>query len=416
MNQAVFVNKWIVAGMAGVVMALLGGNVMVSAAEQGGPPLEQRAPNGADQKPFFAGQTRAPSHITGVRLDVQVVASGLDRPWGFQFLPGGGMVVTEKSGQLRLVDQDGRISSPVAGAPTVAAVGQGGLLDVALDPNFAANNLIYLSYAEPAEAGARRTTLARARLHMDGNQPRLSDVQVIFRQQPALSTAYHFGSRIVFAADGTLFLTLGDRGKENLYPQDLASTVGKVVRLNPDGSIPADNPFVGRPGVRGEIWSYGHRNIQGAALHPDSKALWTVEHGARGGDELNQPQAGRNYGWPAITYGTEYSGRPVGAGITQKEGMEQPVYYWDPSYAPSGMMIYTGNLFPMWRGDVFIGTLAGMKLLRLRLKDGKVSGEEWLLTDREERIRDVRQGPDGAIYVATDDRDGKILRLTPAKN
>jgi glucose/arabinose dehydrogenase len=310
---------------------------------------------------------------------------------------------------VRIIERDGRLSAPLADVPRVQARGQGGLLDVALDPRFADNRLVYLSYAEPGEGGTAGTAVARGRLG-DG---RLEDVQVIYQQQPKVRGANHFGSRLVFARDGTLFVTQGERFDYADQAQDLSSGIGKLVRINPDGSVPRDNPFVGRKGVRPEIWSYGHRNIQSAALHPQTGQLWTVEHGARGGDELNRPEAGKNYGWPVISYGVHYSGAKIGEG-TAKPGMEQPVYYWDPVIAPSGMAFYTGEAFPDWRGSILIGSLRPGLLVRLTLEGGRVGREERYLADLDERIRDVRQGPDGLLYLLTDSRDGRLLRVLPA--
>ena len=335
------------------------------------------------------------------------VAQGLQRPWGLAFLPDGRMLVTEKSGKLRIVELDGRLSEPLDGVPEVVTGGQGGLLDVELSPNFVQDRFVYLSYAEPGESGAG-TAVARGRL---GDRA-LEDVHVIWRQTPKVSGVNHWGSRLVFRRDGTIFITLGDRFDYRELAQDLSTTLGKIVRINPDGSIPRDNPFVGRVGVQPEIWSYGHRNIQAAALHPETGELWTVEHGARGGDELNQPQLRRNYGWPVITYGINYSGERIGEG-TAKEGMEQPVYYWDPVIAPSGAVFYTGAAFPEWKGDLFVGSLKPGLLVRLRLNNGRVVQEERYLGDFEERIRDVVQGLDGLLYLLTDSRNGRILRIEP---
>lgn len=335
---------------------------------------------------------------------VTTVATGLEHPWGLEFLPDGRMLVTERPGRLRLVSRDGKLSAPLAGVPGVYAQGQGGLLDVALDPAFAKNQTIYLSFAEP-EDGLAGTAVARAKLGASG----LTDVRVIYRQQPKVRGGGHYGSRIVFRRDGTMFVTQGDRMNYREQAQNLTSDLGKVVRINSDGSIPKDNPFLGRKDVRPEIWSYGHRNVQSAALHPDTGDLWTVEHGARGGDELNRPQAGKNYGWPVITYGIDYSGAKIGEG-TAKAGMEQPVYYWDPVIAPSGMIFYTGDAYPGWKGSAFIGSLQPGRLVRLQMQNGRVAREERYL-DMDQRIRDVAQGPDGLIYVITDEDDGKILRL-----
>lgn len=340
---------------------------------------------------------------------VTEVAKGLEHPWGLAFLPDGRMLVTERPGRLRIIARDGKLSAPLTGVPRVHAQGQGGLLDVALDPAFAKNQVIYLSYAERDEDGDAGTAVARARLGDRG----LTDVRVIYRQQPKVRGGGHYGSRLVFRRDGTLFITQGERMLYREQAQNLASGLGKVIRINSDGSIPRDNPFVGRKDVRPEIWSYGHRNVQSAALHPDTGELWTVEHGARGGDELNHPQAGKNYGWPVITYGVDYSGAKIGIG-TAKARMEQPVYYWDPVIAPSGMLFYTGNAYPAWKGSIFIGSLQPGLLVRLQMQNGRVAKEERYL-DIGERIRDVAQGPDGLIYVITDSPDGKVLRLEKGK-
>jgi glucose/arabinose dehydrogenase len=338
----------------------------------------------------------------------ETVARGLEHPWGLAFLPDGRLLVTERPGRLRLVDREGRLSDPLAGVPEVLARGQGGLLDVALDPRFAETRLVYLSYAEPGQGGAG-TAVARGRL----GEGRLEDVRVIYRQRPKVQGGNHFGSRLVFARDGTLFVTQGDRFDYREQAQDLSSGLGKIVRIHPDGSIPRDNPFAGRAGARPEVWSYGHRNVQAAALHPETGQLWTVEHGARGGDELNRPEAGKNYGWPVITYGVNYSGEPIGEG-TAKAGLEQPVYYWDPVIAPSGLAFYTGEAFPGWKGNALIGSLRPGGLVRLVLEGSRVVREERHLGDLGERIRDVEQGPDGLLYLLTDSPDGRLLRLVPA--
>jgi aldose sugar dehydrogenase len=353
-----------------------------------------------------APRSPTPASVPGV-VDVQTVAMGLEHPWGLAFLPDKRMLVTERPGRLRVVGADGRISDPLTGVPQVYASGQGGLLDVALSPTFDKDRLVYLSFAESGEGGAG-TAVARGRLGERG----LENTQVIWRQQPKVSSSNHWGSRIVFRPDGTLFVTLGERFYHSDKAQDLSGTIGKIVRLNPDGSPPADNPFVNRAGARPEIWSYGHRNVQAAALHPETGQLWTVEHGARGGDELNHPEAGKNYGWPVISYGTHYSFLKIGEG-TAKPGMEQPVYYWDPVIAPSGMVIYTGDLFSGWKNNMLIGSLTPGGLVRLVMKDGKVAQEERYLGDLRERIRDVRQAPDGSLYLLTDARNGQILRVTP---
>ena len=335
------------------------------------------------------------------------VARGLDHPWGLAFLPDGRMLVTEREGRLRIVGRGGDLSEPLAGVPQVRAGGQGGLLDVALSPTFAQDRLVYLSFSEPGHGGAG-TAVARGRL----GERRLEATQTIWRQQPKVGASIHWGSRLVFRPDGTLFVTLGDRSSRE-HVQDLSTTIGKIVRINPDGTIPRDNPFVGRDGVRPEIWSYGHRNAQAAMLDARGQ-LWTVEHGARGGDELNNPQPGRNYGWPVITYGVDYSGAKIGEG-TAKQGMEQPVYYWDPVIAPSGATFYSGNAFADWRGDLLVGSLNPGGLVRLRLTNGRVTEETRYVIDPGERVRDVRQGPDGLVYLLIDSSRGGIVRLEPPR-
>ena len=362
------------------------------------------APSGIQAQ---APRSPTPAPIKGT-LDVQTITKGLEHPWGLAFLPDKRMLVTERPGRLRMVAPEGRLSEPLTGVPQVYARGQGGLLDVALSPTFEKDRLVYLSFAESGENGAG-TAVARAQLGDTG----LEKLQVIWRQQPKVSSSNHWGSRIVFRPDGTLFVTLGDRFNYSQQAQDLSTTIGKIVRINPDGSAPRDNPFVNRAGARPEIWSYGHRNVQAATLHPETGQLWTVEHGARGGDELNHPEAGKNYGWPVISYGVHYSFLKIGEG-TAKRGMEQPVYYWDPVIAPSGMVFYTGDLFAEWKNNIVIGSLTPGLLVRLIMKDGKVATEQRYLGDPGERIRNVRQAPDGSIYLLTDARNGQILRVTPA--
>jgi glucose/arabinose dehydrogenase len=353
----------------------------------------------AQQKSPTPRSTTIPNRVTDF-------ATGLEHPWGLVFLPDGRALVTERPGRLRLVSKSGQLSAPLAGVPRVYAVSQGGLLDVALDPQFAQNRLVYLSYSEPGEGGLAGTAVCRGTLGARG----LENVQVIYRQVPKVAGGGHFGSRIVFRRDGTLFITQGDRMRYREQAQDLESGLGKVVRINRDGTIPRDNPFVGNAKARPEIWSYGHRNVQSAALHPETGELWTVEHGARGGDELNRPQAGKNYGWPVITYGRDYSGAKIGEG-TARAGMEQPVYYWDPVIAPSGMLFYGGNAYPGWKGSAFIGSLQPGALVRLTLSNGRVTAEERYLGSLGERIRDVAEGPDGLLYVITDSSRGRILRI-----
>jgi len=342
------------------------------------------------------------------RVRVITLARGLENPWGLAFLPDGRILVTERQGRLRYVDDSGNVSKPLAGVPEVYARGQGGLLDVALGPDFEDNRLVYLSYAQPGKGGGG-TAVGRGRLEED----RLEDFKVIFRQVPKANTKVHFGSRLVFSRDGKLFITIGERGQRE-RTQDFSIHRGQVIRVMPDGTVPEDNPFVGRQGYRHETWSHGHRNPQGAALHPETGKLWTVEHGARGGDEINVPMKGRNYGWPVISYGRHYSGLKIGEG-THKKGMEQPVYYWNPSIAPSGMAFYTADRFRVWQGNLLIGALRGTMLVRLELDGEKVVKEERMLKGMSERIRDVRQGPDGLVYLLTDSGNGRILRLEPMK-
>jgi glucose/arabinose dehydrogenase len=351
-------------------------------------------------------------HSAGGDLAVETVAKGLDHPWALAFLPDGRMLVTERPGRMRIVGAEGKLSPAVAGLPKVFAAGQGGLHDVALDRAFAQNHTIYFCYAEPVGAGAR-TALARARLTDEGT-PRLDAVEVIFHQDGPLSSGNHFGCRIVQAPDDALFLTTGDHFITRDQAQNLANHLGKIIRIRPDGSVPPDNPFVGKGDAKPEIWSYGHRNAQGLALHPTSGKLWEHEHGPRGGDEINLIEKGKNYGWPVIGYGIDYSGAKIHAS-PRKDGMEQPLWYWVPSIAPSGMAFYTGDLLPAWRGNLFVGALAGQLLVRLELDGDKVVREERLLRELRERIRDVRQGPDGALWLLTDSSAGRLLRLAAAK-
>ena len=359
------------------------------------PRVEAQAPSSPQPRPV-----RAP-------VEVETIARGLEHPWGLAFLPDGRMLVTERPGRLRLVSKDGTLSGPLSGVPAVQAAGQGGLLDITLSPEFAEDRLVYLSFSDP-EGDRAGTAVARGRFTGQG----LEGTEIVWRQRPKVQSPLHFGSRIVFRGDGTMFVTLGERFNYRQRAQDLTATIGKIVRIRPDGSIPDDNPFVGRSNALPEIWSYGHRNVQAAAMEPGTNRLWTVEHGARGGDELNHPEPGKNYGWPVITYGVDYSGAKIGEGVA-KEGMEQPVYYWDPVIAPSGMTFYTGDAYPDWKGDAFVGSLTPGQLVRLRIRNGKVEGEWRYLDDLGERIRDVVQGPDGLLYVVTDSEDGRILRLKP---
>ncbi len=340
-------------------------------------------------------------------LRVVEVVRGLDHPWSLAFLPDGRMLVTERVGRLRIVGRDGRLGAPLGGLPSVDAGGQCGLLDVVLDPKFADNTRIYWSYAEAGEGG-NSTAVARGRLA----GTRVEDVQVIFRQRPKVRSAQHCGGRLVFARDGRLFVTLGDRFSRKDDAQNLASHIGKIVRIEPDGKVPADNPFVGVPGAMPEIWSLGHRNVQGAAIHPDSGALWESEHGPQGGDEINVIERGRNYGWPLLTFGRNYgSGTRIGD-EGPRPGFEQPLKTWAPiSIAPSGMAFLTSERYPGWKGELFIGALRGQALYRLTLEGRRVVSEQRLLDTLNERIRDVRQGSDGWLYLLTDSPDGRVLRL-----
>ncbi|WP_353266017.1 PQQ-dependent sugar dehydrogenase [Gemmatimonas sp.] len=354
----------------------------------------------------LADRSPTPSSTRGV-VTAETVVSGLANPWAIEFLPDGRALVTERPGRLRLLSPNGQLSAPLSGVPAVFAQGQGGLLDVAIDPQFTQNQLVYLSFAE-AGAGGAGTAVARGRL--SGNA--LLDVQVIYRQTPKLDGGGHYGSRLVFAADGKLLVTQGDRMNWRDRAQDLSMGQGKIMRINTDGSVPADNPFLSNATARREIWSYGHRNVQSAALHPTTGQLWTVEHGARGGDELNRPERGKNYGWPIITYGVDYSGARIGEG-SAKAGLEQPVYYWDPVIAPSGMAFYTADAIPGWKGSILVGSLSPGALVRLELSNDRVVREIRYLGELGERIRDVAVGPDGFVYVVTDSGNGRVLRIKP---
>jgi aldose sugar dehydrogenase len=346
---------------------------------------------------------------TAQELKPVTIASGLQNPWGLAFLPDGRMLVTERAGRLRIVNADGRLSEPVIGLPAIAVGGQGGLLDVGIDPQFSDNALVYWSYSEPATGNEAGNSTAVARGKLEGT--RLTGVQVIFRQRPKVESSAHFGSRLVFARDGRLFITLGDRFSRRDDAQTLDTHHGKIVRIEPDGRVPVDNPFVGRAGALPEIWSYGHRNLQGAALHPRTGELWAHEHGPQGGDELNAVAKGKNHGWPVITFGREYgTGAKIGDG-TARADVVAPLTHWVPSIAPSGMAFLTSDRYPGWKGNLFVGALTGQLLVRLELDGNKVLKEHRLLQSLGERIRDVRQGPDGWLYVLTDQRNGRLIRL-----
>ena len=358
-----------------------------------------------------------PQAATSERTAFEVVdvVSGLEHPWALAFLPDGAMLVTERPGRLRRIGADGAVSAPIAGLPEIFVDGQAGLLDVVLSPDFAKDRLVYVSFAEPNLRGNKAgTAVARGRLEGDAGQGyALRDVAVIYRQEPKLSSGTHVGSRLVFDDDGFLFVAQGENRVAEAA-QALDKLQGKLVRIRPDGSVPEDNPFVGREGARPEIWSYGHRNMQGAALHPVTRRLWTSEHGPMGGDELNIPEPGRNYGWPVVTHGVDYSGSPVKGSVGKAaDGMQPPHHVWPVSPAVSGMLFYSGKAFPAWKGNLFVGALAKSALIRLELDGDRIVHEERLLTDRHQRIRDVREGPDGAIYVLVDDADGRLLRIQP---
>jgi glucose/arabinose dehydrogenase len=393
-------------------------------------PLETRTANAPEQKPAFAGQTRACDAKSDVAFDVVVLAKGLDKPWAVEPLPSGDFLITEKSGQLRIVSAKGEVGQPIGGLlpvgaggvsptsgqgglPPITARGQGGLLDVALSPNFDRDRTIFWSFSEQREGGSG-TSVARGVL--TENRKNLEQVRVIFRAMPTYNNGLHFGSRLAFGPDNMLYITLGDRFDRPNRPkaQQLDTHLGKIIRINPDGSVPADNPFIKQSGAMPEIWSLGHRNIQSATFD-DKGRLWTVEMGPQGGDELNLIEKGKNYGWSVVTYGEEYSGDPIPNAVTAREGYEQPVYYWDPVIAPSGAQFYTGDAFPAWRGSLFIGALREQRLVRLVIKDNRVIGEEHLLTDRGQRIRDVRQGYDGSLYIVTDQANGELWKITPKR-
>jgi aldose sugar dehydrogenase len=368
------------------------------AAAQSCKPLETRPANVPDQRPALPGQTRACEEASEVGFHVEVMAKGLEKPWAVEPLPNGDLLLTEKAGRLRIVSGKGGVGPAISGVPKVDARGQGGLLDVALSPKFESDRTIFLSYAEPREGG-NGTAVARAVL--SGNA--LKELRVIFRVMPTYAGTMHYGSRLAFGPDGMLYVSTGDRSDAPMrkYAQDPKSTLGKIVRVSPDGS-------------KSEIWSSGHRNVQAMAFDAQGQ-LWVVEHGTKGGDELNRIEKGKNYGWPLVAYGEEYSGKPIPGAVTAKPGYQQPVYYLDPVIAPSGAQFYSGEPFPEWRGSLFIGALKDKKLVRLRLRDGKVSGEEHLLAERGQRIRDVRQGADGALYIVTDETQGELWRIVPRR-
>jgi glucose/arabinose dehydrogenase len=379
---------------------------------QSGEPVAQGAPNAPEFEPAFEAQTRAPAADSEVRLAQETVAEGLVHPWGIAVLPEGGALVTERPGRLRHVAADGAVSEPIAGLPEVHAVEQGGLLDVALGPDFAETRRIYWTYAKPTGGGDSVTAAARGTLSDDMTE--VTGVEEIFAQFPESPTPMHYGSRILFDDAGHAFITTGEHftEEERDLAQDLATTYGKVVRVALDGAVPEDNPFVDQDDAIPSIWSYGHRNIQGADIRPSTGQLWTIEHGPAGGDELNRIEPGENYGWPVITYGENYDGTPVGSGESKQQGMAQPVYYWDPVIAPGGMTFYTGEMFPDWQGDIFISALVSGGLVRLEMDGDRVAAEERLVSGVG-RTRDVAQAGDGALLIITDKENGALIRLTP---
>ena len=376
------------------------------------PPVETQPPVSVGQQPAFEGQTRMLGVKTQTPIQVSVVARNLQSPWGLAFLPDGRMLVTEKSGTMRIVTKQGVAGKPLQNVPAVRFQGDGGLYDVKLDPDFAQSRFVFWTFVEPV-AGGSLTSVARGKLSAD--ETRLEDVRVIYRATPAYSGPNHNGSRMAFDRQGFLFVSFGDRFDDSIrvQAQTLNSSLGKIVRITKEGKAAPGNPFLNTPDARPEIWSLGHRNPQGLAFHPQTGELWQSDIGPQAGDEINLIQPGANYGWPLISYGIEYSGAPVNGGKTTMERMEQPVYYWDPTVAPSGMSFYTGKLIPEWTNNLFVPALRGMHIARLIIKDNRVVGEERLLTEQQRRMRQVIEGPDGALYVITDDKEGMILRVSP---
>jgi aldose sugar dehydrogenase len=373
-------------------------------------PVETKAPNSPEYKPAFLGQTRIGGVKTITPYEVKVITEDLAFPWGVKYLPDGRLLVTEKeAGTLRIVTQNGELSKPITGLPAVNSKGQGGLLGITLDPAFEQNRMIYWVFAESVDGGTH-TSVAKGRLSED--ESKIEDATVIYRATPAHKGNLHYGGRVVFDKNGNLFVSTGERSDMVTRPQaqDLNSGLGKIIRITTDGKPVAGNPFENQGGARPELYSYGHRNVQGLAFNPVNGELFSNEFGPRGGDEINHVRAGKNYGWPVITYGIEYGGKKVGDAIQQKEGMEQPVYYWDPSVSPSGMTFYSGDAIPEWKNNLFVGCLSGMHIARLVIENNKVIGEERLLSEEYQRFRDVTQGKDGAIYAVTD--QGRLYRIS----
>jgi glucose/arabinose dehydrogenase len=376
-------------------------------------PLETRQPNSPDQKPTFAGQTRACGMTSTSAYQVEVLAKGLDKPWAVEPLPDGNLLVTEKPGRMRVISATGVMGPPLTGLPEVVAGGQAGLLDVALSPTFATDRIVYWSFSEP-RSGGNGTAVARGVLSQDNKS--LTQVKVILSTKPTYNNTMHYGSRLAFGQDGMLYVTMGERSSLETRPQaqHLNSHLGKILRITTDGAPAPGNPFIGQSGALPEIWSVGHRNVQSSAFDTQGR-LWIVEMGPQGGDELNLIEKGKNYGWPLVTFGEEYSGQPVPNAVTAKEGYESPVYYWDPVIAPSGAQFYTGSAFPEWQGNLFVGNMKDKRLIRLKIENGKVTGEEHLLADRGQRVRDVKQGPDGALYIVTDQSNGELWKVSPKR-
>jgi len=368
----------------------------------------ERNPPNSSYSPAFTGQTRIAAVNTSTRIRTTVVTSALVAPWGIAVLPDGRFLINEKAGRMRIVNGSGTISDPIAGVPAVNANGQGGLLGICLDPDFSSNRMVYWSFSEPT-TGGKRTSVAKGRLSSD--EWSLEAVTIIYRSTPAYNGVNHYGGRVVFDPSGNLFASTGERADNvtRAQAQSTSASIGKVIRINRDGQPVAGNPFTGQPGALPELYSIGHRNPQGLAIHPVTGELWQSEHGPRGGDELNRIQPGANYGWPTITYGLEYSGQPVLTGIQQRDGMTQPMYYWDPVVSPSGMTFYKGERFPEWRNNLFIGCLSGMHIVRLIIDNNRVTGEERLLAGESQRFRDITQGTDGALYAITD--QGRLYKI-----
>ena len=394
--------------LAARILPLAAGGLIVSAVSA--QDFNEAPLNAPDQSPAFDGQTRAPV-LPDQSLTVTPLAEGLEHPWAMAELPDGSWLLTERPGRMRLLAADGSLSDPISGLPDVDARRQGGLLDVAVADDFAQTRRLWWSFAQPRGGGLNATAVATGTLSEDGSA--VEDARVIWQQQPAWDSQLHFGSILVFDGQGGLFVTAGERSVEEarVHAQNVTTTLGKVVRIDPDSGAPMGNPGVAE--ALPEIWSWGHRNIQGAAMGPDG-ALWTIEHGPKGGDELNRPEAGRNYGWPRVTYGVEYSDAQVGEGITQLEGTEQPVYYWDPVIAPGGMTFYDGDMFPDWRGDALIGGLQAGAIVRLQIENGRVTGEARHLQGIG-RVRDVAVASDGAVMILTDHENGAMIRVTPGE-